>query len=147
MRIEKLSTKELGRIGEAEFEKFCFSNGIPVSKACVEAYPYDYIIEVNKRLYKIQVKTTERYFDGKYHFSTRKTSLVHSKWTTTKYDESDVDFYFLYCTKTNHSFLMKYINAGDIIIRDRKCRQHAKIHYADDYDAQKILDELWNQPT
>ena len=145
MYNSKLSTKEIGRLGEVEFERFCFSNGIPVSKACVEAYPYDYIIDVNNKLYKVQVKTTERYDGKKYHFSTRKTSLVHSKWKTTKYTSNDVDLYFLYCITTNKSFLMKFLDVGDIVLRDEKCRQNVNVHYAGDYEAQKVLEEIKNQ--
>ena len=30
-------------------------------------------------------------------------------------------------------------------LRDEKCRQNVNVHYADDYEAQKVLEEIKNQ--
>lgn len=40
---------------------------------------------------------------------------------------------------------MKFLDVGDIVLRDEKCRQNVNVHYADDYEAQKVLEEIKNQ--
>lgn len=135
---KKLSTKELGKLGELAFEKDCYLKGFKVSKACIEAYPYDYILDAYGKLYKIQVKTTINYDGERYRFSINKTSLVHGEWKSTKYTPKDIDYLYLYCPITEKRFFICSYNSN-IIIRETKTKnsQIKNIHYSDECDFDK----------
>ena len=137
-KYKKLSTKELGKLGEMAFEKDCYLKGFKISKACVEAYPYDYILDIEGKLYRIQVKTTINYDGDKYRFSTNKTSLVHGKWKSSKYTPEDVDYFYLYCLLFPIQYLLflnhlsclyhlYFVLYNSILLFHNECRFYNKV--------------------
>ena len=52
-----MNTTQIGDLSEQKFILFCLENNIPILKPIGNNLPYDCIIDVNSKLYKIQVKT------------------------------------------------------------------------------------------
>lgn len=52
-----MNTTQTGDISEQKFVLFCLENNIPISRPIGNNLPYDFIIEYDGRLTKIQVKT------------------------------------------------------------------------------------------
>lgn len=101
-----MNTVGIGDIGEAiaiaQFTKF----GFIVSKPLSNNARYDFIVEYNNKLYKIQVKTTSNVKDGSVMiFATKTTNYTKGSWTSNKYSKKHIDAFFLYCQENNWSGL------------------------------------------
>ena len=54
---------------------------------------YDFIADINGKLYKIQCKTARKEKDGVYLFSCRSTSANHSRAASRSYSKNEIDFF------------------------------------------------------
>lgn len=88
-----LNSHYIGEISEQEVVLEFLKQGIMVSKPLVQSSKYDFIIDVNTKLYKIQVKTSTLKENAYLHFA---TSTSHTNTSGTKnlsYSKDDVDFF------------------------------------------------------
>lgn len=91
--IVELSSHFKGEITEQQVAIEFLKQGILVSKPLVQSSRYDFIVDVNKKLYKIQVKTGNYKEDAYLLFA---TSTSHTNTQGTKnisYTSDDVDFF------------------------------------------------------
>lgn len=81
-----MNKTQIGDISEQKFILYCLKKEIPISKPIGNNLPYDFIIDYNNNLYKIQVKTAYR---GKtpdsWVFNTRSCSKNYNEVTTSNY--------------------------------------------------------------
>ena len=79
---------QVGDITEYRFALYCMEHNIPISKPMNNNLPYDFIIELNGKLLKIQVKTG---YDNKsqnsFMFNTRSTSKNFSEVVEKTYED------------------------------------------------------------
>lgn len=138
-----MTTKEQGIIGQAKVLSQFESLGIPVSIPFGDNLPYDLIIDVYGKLYKIQVKTSSQTKDGKTDFGIKRNRNNTNKTYISYYNKNDVDFYALYAINRDKVFLVPFQEAGvsSIIIRYEypKNNQLLKVKMEQDYSIQKIL--------
>ena len=88
-----LSSHYIGEITEQQVVLEFLKQGIMVSKPLVQSSRYDFIIDVNKHLYKVQVKTGTFKENAYLEFA---TSTSHTNTSGTKnlsYEAEDVDFF------------------------------------------------------
>ena len=87
---------QVGDITEYRFALYCMEHGIPISKPMNNNLPYDFIIEVNDKLLKVQVKTG---YDSKslnsFMFNTRSTSKNYNEVVMKGY-EGKIDGFITY---------------------------------------------------
>lgn len=78
---------QIGDITEYRFILYCMERNIPISKPLNNNLPYDFIIEIDNKLLKVQVKTGYD-SDGEdvFMFNTRSTSKNYSEVTMKSYD-------------------------------------------------------------
>lgn len=88
----------MGDVGEAYAIAKFTEQGIRVSKPLSENCPYDFIVDWNGELYKIQVKTTERCKKDTMIYRITRTNPF--KLTNERYHDGEIDFFFLYCIET-----------------------------------------------
>ena len=89
------NTHTIGDIGES-IALYKFTEcGIKVSIPFTSNVPYDYIIDCNGDLYKVQVKTTKTVKDYKMKFEINRTNPYRGK--TTQYTADEIDLFFLHC--------------------------------------------------
>ena len=101
-----LNTIIAGDIGESVAVMNFTKAGSIVSKPLTNNARYDLIIENNKKLYRVQVKTTQNIKNGsKMEFATKTTNYVKGSWSSNSYSINDVDLFFLYCIENNWSGL------------------------------------------
>lgn len=82
-----------GEITEQQVALEFLKQGILISKPLVQSSRYDFVAEINKKLYKIQVKTGSFKEDSYLDFSTC-TSHTNTKRTLNiSYSADDVDFF------------------------------------------------------
>lgn len=100
-----MSTTQIGDITEQKFILHCLENNVPVSKPIGNNLPYDFIIEYNNQLLKIQVKTCRQTTNSNETivFNTRSCSKNYSEITNSNY-VNKID-YFATCWKDQWYFV------------------------------------------
>lgn len=140
-----MTTKEQGIIGEAQVLAKFQSLNIPVSIPFGDNQPYDLIIDVKGKLYKIQVKTSSQTDNGKTTFRLQKVRVNQSKNTVSYYKESEIDYYALYSIVRNKIFLIPFSESYNscITIRYEENKysngNQFDVKYEDDYTVEKVL--------
>lgn len=88
-----LSSHFIGEITEQQVALEFLKQGILVSKPLVQSSRYDFVVDINNHLYKIQVKTGTFKEDSYLEFATS-TSHTNTQGTLNiSYSEKDVDFF------------------------------------------------------
>ena len=91
--MNELSSHFIGEITEQQVALEFLKLGYLVSKPLVQSSRYDFIVDVNHKLYKIQVKTGTYKEEAFIEFATS-TSHTNTKGTLNlTYSEDDVDFF------------------------------------------------------
>ena len=142
-----LNTVSIGDLGESyAIMQFTQVQAI-VSKPLTNNARYDLIIELNHRLYRIQVKTTNAVKDGKMEFATKTTNYTKGSWKSSSYSHNEVDLFFLYCAENNWCGL--YIPTEDVIpqtitirLKPPKNNQKIGIKLAEEYSFAKQFGAL-----
>lgn len=88
-----LSSHFIGEITEQEVALEFLKLGILVSKPLVQSSKYDFVVDIDHKLYKVQVKTGTFKEDAYLEFATS-TSHTNTQGTLNlSYSEEDVDFF------------------------------------------------------
>lgn len=131
-----------GRITELKCELWFLERGYVVSIPDVP-YQYDFLVDINNKIYKIQVKTCRETGDGSIVFNL--SSMTHNQQGYTKrtYNKNSVDFFM---TEYNDNFyLVPFNECGNKEKRLRliptKSGQVKGISFAKDYLAENFLNK------
>lgn len=140
-------TNNIGRVGEKYFEYICAKYNISCLRedSCCELY--DYIIDINGSLLRIQVKTAEFKETNNIAttFNTTHGNFYNKKNGKMKYNSKDFDYYFLFCIESESGYLYKPKNISDKIrIWDRKPENGITtgVIFGKDIEVSKVLKEL-----
>ena len=132
---------QIGDITEYRFALYCMERNIPISKPMNNNLPYDFIIDLNGQLLKIQVKTG---YNGpskeSFIFNTRSTSKNYSEITNkdyiglidgfiTCYQSLPNKFYYIPISKAKKGSMTMYYGVNP------KCNQN----WCKDYDFDNLL--------
>ena len=139
-----LSSHFIGEITEQQVAIEFLKLGILVSKPLVQSSRYDFIADINHKLYKIQVKTGTYKEDAYLEFATS-TSHTNTKGTLNLcYSKDDVDFFAT--MYEGQCYLIPYHLCGKRIQRIRfvptKNGQIAGILFAKDFHLEDIVKTL-----
>ena len=96
-----LNTVSIGDIGETQAIALFTKNKIAVSRPMTNNVRYDLIVDINDRLYRVQVKSTSAIKDGKMEFATKTTNYTKGSWSSNRYSTNEVDMFFLYCVEND----------------------------------------------
>ena len=140
-----LSSHFIGEITEQQVALAFLQLGILISKPLVQSSRYDFVADINSKLYKIQVKTCHLTPDASGIEFATSTSHTNTQGTLNlSYSENDVDFF---ATMYNDQcYLIPYHLCGK---RAQKLRlvptkngQTAGILFAKDYHLKSIIQTL-----
>ena len=136
-----MDSKDKGNIGEAIFLFKALKLGCIVSKPFGDNARYDYIIDWQNKLYKVQVKYCSGLANESFicPCSSSKNHTTNKRRTT--YNE-DVDYLAFYLSSINEIVMIPIEEIGEkktICFRKTppKNNQKSKIHYVDDYLLEK----------
>ena len=136
-----MNSKKIGNIGEAITLAKFVEKGIGVYLPFGDNEKIDLIIEINKQLYKIQVKTSNRLEQGCLIFNTRSSRSGTKE--TVLYTEKDIDLYACYSLITKELYILnrKEFPQGTVSLRieDSKNNQTKNIKFAKNYTLDKFL--------
>lgn len=98
-----MNTTQIGDISEQKFVLYCLEHNIPISKPIGNNLPYDFIIDYNNKLYKIQVKTAHiGESKNSWIFNTRSTSKNYTEIINSDYI-GKIDYFAV--INPNHPFI------------------------------------------
>lgn len=142
--MNELSSHFVGEITEQEVAIEFLKLGILVSKPLVQSSRYDFIADVNHRLYKIQVKTGTLKENSYIEFATS-TSHTNTKGTLNlHYSSNDVDFFAT--MYKGQCYLVPFDKCGTRSQRLRivptKNGQTKNITFAKDYQLEDVIKRL-----
>lgn len=135
------STLLKGKITELKCELWFLERGYLVSIPEVP-YQYDFLVDVNGKIIKIQVKTSS-VDEEKTGITFRVCSITHNNngYARRNYSENDVDYFMTYYEEK--CYLIPFSDCG---VKEKKLRlippkngQVKGISFAEDYLAEKIL--------
>ena len=139
-----LNSHFIGEITEQQVTLEFLKQGILISKPLVQSSRYDFIADINNKLYKIQVKTGRFKEESYLEFATS-TSHTNTKGTINiSYSEDDVDFF---ATMYNgQCYLIPYRLCGKRAQRLRfvptRNGQTKGILFAKDFKLEDIINSL-----
>lgn len=140
-----MNTVLVGDIGESVAIAAFTKAGLVVSKPLSNNAKYDLIIELNNKLYKVQVKSTNSIKNDKMYFATKTTNYSKGSWSSNTYTKEDVDIFFLYCLENDWAglFFIEDSTSAPINITlhlaTPKNGQKANIRLAEDYTFAKQI--------
>lgn len=131
-----MNSKRIGNIGEAYALAKLVEMGIPIYQQFGDNEPADYIILVDNKALKVQVKTSDTYDGDKVIFDLTSSTVHRKNGDKHKYTTEEVDIFICYDIQTKELFLVK--NSGDmssIVIRYTKPKnnQQQGINYSTNY--------------
>lgn len=142
--MEKLNSHFIGEITEQQVATEFLKLGYLVSKPLVQSSRYDFIVDVNHKLYKIQVKTGTLKEDAYVEIATS-TSHTNTKGTLNlPYSADDVNFFAT--MYEGQCYLIPFEVCGKRVQRLRiiptKNGQTKGITFAKDYHLEDIIKRL-----
>ena len=139
-----LNPKQKGNLTEllclAAFTELGYTVSIPYG----DCAKYDFIAEINNKLYKIQCKTSSCTEEGVYKFATRSTSVGSSSINTRTYTKQDIDFFATIINNQCYLIPVEEASGKQKTLRFTlpKNNQKEGINFAKDYELLSQLEKL-----
>ena len=143
--MNTLSSHFVGEITEQQVAIEFLKLGILVSKPLVQSSRYDFIVDINHQLYKVQVKTSTPKENNAYIQFATSTSHTNTQGTLNlTYSEEDVDFFAT--MYENQCYLIPQKQCGK---RNQRLRlaptlngQTKGVMFAKDYHLEDVVNAL-----
>lgn len=130
-----------GALTELQCELFFLSQKILLSKPVITDSRYDYIMDFNGKLYKIQCKSSTFKDDDRIVFYAEMTNIRNN--IKTYYQKDDVDFFYTYYNGVNYLIPFDKASKKENTLRfSSKTPNNPTIKWAKDFEAEKILQQL-----
>ena len=139
----ELNSSFKGEITELQVAQAFLSNGVQVSKPLVPSSRYDLIVDINHKLLRIQVKTSnlENIEDGYISFKAC-SSHINAKGTVVHaYSKDDVDCFATYYNNNCYIIPIEKIGVREFRLRiaPTKNGQIKNINFAENFLLEKFL--------
>lgn len=139
-----LNSKQKGNLTEllclAAFTELGYTVSIPYG----DCARYDFIVDINNKLYKIQCKTANEVEDGVFRFSTRSTQVGTSSINTRTYSKDEIDFFATIINKKCCLIPVEEASSRGKTLRINppKNGQKVGINFVKDYELVSQLEKL-----
>lgn len=139
-----MNTHFQGKITELQVAEQLLSNNIQVSQPLVSDSRYDFIIDINNVLLKIQVKTSQVAKDNSYFQFATSSSHTNTKRTFNRsYNSNEIDYFAT--IYENQCYIIPYSDCG---VRNQRLRlkpgkntNKRGTKYAEDYTLNKFIEK------
>lgn len=142
------NTKKLGNLTELQCMTYLYSLGYSISVPFGNADKYDLILDINDKLYKIQIKHSSEYFDSNGELEYIKFKCTWQSHNTqgyvrTKYQENEIDFFATFYNGRCYLVPVGECSAEKILrIKLPKNNQRKGISFLEDYTAEEVISRL-----
>lgn len=131
-----MNSKRIGNVGEAYALARLVEMGIPVYQQFGDNEPADYIILIDNKALKVQVKSSDTYDGNKVVFDLTSSTAHRANGDKHKYTIEEVDIFICYDIQTKDLFLVRNDgNMSTITIRytEPKNNQQQGINYSTNF--------------
>lgn len=137
-----ISSHFKGKITELQVAEAFLKLGYQVCEPLVTDSRYDFIVDINDKLYKIQVKTSTLKEDGAYFEFATSTSHTNTKGTINrKYAANEVDYFATIFE--DKCYLIPFEKCGcrgqRLRLKPTKNNQIVGVMFAKDYELEKVI--------
>lgn len=139
-----LNTKQKGNLTEllclAAFTKLGYIVSIPYG----DCAKYDFIVDIDHTLYRIQCKTSSQRDEGVYDFSTRSVQVGVNSTQTRGYTKTDIDFFATIIDNQCYLIPVEEVSGRSKTLRfvPPKNGQKEGITYAQEYELLSQIEKL-----
>lgn len=139
-----LNSKQKGNLTELQCLTACSELGLTVSIPYGDCAKYDFVLDFNGKLYKIQCKTSSLKDNGVYKFATRSTQVGTTSTNVRTYTKDDIDFFATYIEGKCYLVPVEQASGKEKTLRfvPPKNGQKEGISFAKDYELQSQLEKL-----
>ena len=138
-----MTSKQLGNITEVSVMLEFLKLGYNVLTPYGDCERYDYVVEINRKFYRIQVKTSKE-TDGKFEFNTASTHYSDGKCIHDSYSKDEIDFFATFFN--NKCYLIPVEDCGtrkaSLRFAEPKNGQTRGIKWAKDYELEEVIKNL-----
>lgn len=131
-----MNTKNIGLISESKFVHECVKMGCSILNPMGDNSPYDFVVDLEGKFYRIQCKTLWKKEKNVYTFQVRSNKGHRNKKSTTYHGL--IDYFFAYNLEEDFYVFMSIREVGNTAKTLRKCKtknnQSANVSYICDYD-------------
>lgn len=142
--ISIMDSKMKGNITELEVLTYATKHGIQVSIPFGDRERYDQIWDIDKTLYRIQVKTSRMADNNSYIiFSCRSNTKIHGKIQHSRYSKDEIDYFATYWD--NKCYLVPVEECSTekkLRFGSPKNGQIKGVSFAKDYEMEEVLKRL-----
>lgn len=141
--MQKNHTNIKGNVSESAALNAFSKAGFVVSVPFGNGAPYDLIVDIGKRLLKVQVKTG-RLRGGCVLFAAQRINGHHGT-KRHKYDEGEIDLFAVYCEENEAVYLVPTLGAlaeGRLRVSSTKNNQQQNVRWAKDFEFETFLKNL-----
>ncbi len=141
--MRKSPTSGKGNVSELEALRVFNKAGFVVSIPFGNGAPYDLVVDIGKRMLKVQVKTG-RLRGGCVLFAAQRINGHHGT-KRYKYDEGEIDLFAVYCPDNERIYLVPTLGdlaEGRLRIDATKNNQQQLIRWAKDFEFDTFLNSL-----
>lgn len=142
------NTKKLGNLTELQCMTYLYGLGYSISIPFGNADKYDLILDIDDKLYKIQIKHSSEYVDLNGEIEYIKFKCTWQSHNTTgyskkKYQENEVDFFATFYNGQCYLVPVSECSAEKILrIKPPKNNQRKGISFLEDYTAEEVISKL-----
>lgn len=147
--IYMLNTKQIGNITEVECMLAFLKLGYNVLTPYGDCERYDFVVDINNYLYKIQVKTSSASHieDGYIVFKTANKTTSNGTFVRHKYTKEQIDYFM-----TTYNGKCYLIPVEECCSTEKRLRftppkngQIKGITFAEDYELERVVNKIINQ--
>lgn len=140
-----MNSKSIGDISESFIIYKLLDLGISVSKPFGDNQRYDLIIEINRKLYTIQIKTAK--FEEDFILFPTSSSAYH-RGGKRKHYRGEVDFIAAFCPDNKICYLVNSFDVpttmATLRLTEPKNGQRKGVRWAEDYELEKQIHKLFD---
>lgn len=141
--MPELNSKHRGALTELQVMTYLFELGYQVSIPFGDNARYDLVLDINNKLYKVQVKTSSLEQEGVYKIDCSRMRVNRGENVRKHYTSEEVDFF---ATMINgRCYLIPQLEVSDskrLRFAKPKNGQTKGITFAKDYEAEVQIDKL-----
>ena len=135
-----LTSNQKGNIAQKFFELLMTKEKIPCFKP-INDHLYDYVIVLNDKFIRIEVKSSNTNKNGAVIFCTNHSSGRHN---IVPYTKKEIDYIFVYSLTGHYAFLPSSVweNKRNLSLRYKKSNNGANYPMFQDYSLEELLKNL-----
>lgn len=141
--LKSMDTNTKGKITELEVLTYVTKLGISVSIPYGDKDRYDQIWDVNKKLYKIQVKTSKWKEENKsFVFKCKTTYLRSSGYKESYYTKDDIDFFATFFNGKCYLIPVEECSTQKVLRFEPPANHQKDYNKAENYEVEEVLKRI-----